>query len=187
MRKVKSNEKKATTTKKKNIQNIKVDEKKLKENMKNMEEIVNKKELPKSVNDKINKRVFENILIADLIMVFLYLITLGSLNIETAVFITDLKVFSVGLIILTIILFEYSYKKENANICIHGIECFVLAIFTLFSISLYTIYFKDFHLIVASTSYLFAIYYVAKAIIMQINMKKKYFESVNDINEIIKK
>lgn len=180
-------DKKNNNVAKKQARNTSINEAELKENIKNMEEMVNKKDLPKEEKNKINKRVFENILIADLIMAFLYLITLGSLNIETSVFITDLKVFSIGLIIFTIILFEYSYKKENANVCIHGIECLVLAIFTLFSIYLYSIYFRDFHLIVASISYLFSIYYVAKAIILQVKMKKKYFESINDINEIIKK
>lgn len=187
MKKEKSNEKNVTKKQPKPMQNVKVNEKELKENLKNIENMVNKKELPKEEKNKINKRVFENVLIADLIMAFLFLLTLGSLNIETTAFITDLKVFSIGLIILTIILFEYSYKNDNANVCIHGIECLVLAIFTLFSISLYSIYFRDFHLIVSSISYLFAIYYVAKSIIIQVKMKKKYIESINDINEIIKK
>lgn len=150
-------------------------------------EIKTKKQLPKDVEEKINKKVFENVLIADAVMLFLYFISLGSLNIESAIFVTDLKVFSVALIIITIILFEYSYKKEKGSICIHGIECFILAIFMLLSTYLYTIYFKNFHMIVASVSFLFAIYYVGKSIIIYRRMKKEYINSLNDINEIIKK
>lgn len=157
-------------------------------NIENLEkEIVGKKKLPKEEENKINKKVFENILIANIVMIFLYFISLGSLNIETPVFITDLKVFSTTLIIFTILLFEYSYRKEDSNICIHGIECFILAIFTLLSTYLYTIYFSDFYLIVSTVSFLFAIYYVGKSILIYIKMRKKYFESINDISEIIKK
>lgn len=174
-------------SKKKDDNTLKLDEE-INRNIENLEkEIVNKKKLPKEEENKINKKVFENILIANVIMIFLYLISLGSINIETPVFITDLKVFSVALIVFTIMLFEYSYRKENANICIHGIECFVLAIFILVSTYLYTVYLSDFYLIVSIASFLFAIYYVGKSILIYIKMRKKYFESVNDITEIIKK
>lgn len=120
-------------------------------------------------------------------MVFLYFIGLGSLNIETPIFLTDLKVFSIGLIIFTIILFEISYQKENGNLCIHGIECLVLAVFVLFSNYLYSINIKDFQAYVSLFAYAFAIYYVAKSIILYLKMKKQYEKSLSDIDEIIKK
>jgi len=107
-------------------------------------EVISKKYLPKAEEEKINKKLFENILIADILMVFFYLLSLGSLNIETPVFLKDLKVFSMGLIVLTIILFEVSYKKENSNLCIHGIECLVLSIVTLFSSYIYMVQMKEF-------------------------------------------
>ena len=167
---------------------MKEEDKQLKEKVNKIEkEIKNKKQLPQEEMLKINKKVFENLFIADIVMVFLCLISLGALNIESSAFITDLKVFSVALIILTIILFEISYKKDDGNICIHGIETLVLAIFTLLSIYTYTIYFKNFHMIVASFSLLFGVYYVGKAIIIYRKMKKQYLASVNDISEIIKK
>lgn len=175
------------TSKKMENSTINIDEEANKNIEKIEKEIVNKKKLPKEEENKINKKVFENILIANVIMIFLYLISLGSLNIETPVFITDLKVFSVTLIVFTILLFEYSYRKENGNICIHGIECFILAVFMLVSTYLYSIYFSDFYLIVSIASFLFAIYYVGKSILIYLKMRKKYFESVNDISEIIKK
>ena len=163
-------------------------DKELNENLKNLEkEIGRKKQLPKDESVKINKKVFENIIIAIVIMAFLGFVSLGSLNIESSVFITDLKVFSMVLIISTVLIFEYAYKKDNGNICIHGIECFSLAIFTLISIYLYTMYFRNFNLIIASASFIFAIYFVAKSIIIYCKMRKKYFASVNDISEIIKK
>lgn len=167
---------------------ILINEKDLKENVKKLEkQIKNRKEIPKEEENKMNKKVFENILIADIIMLFLYFIALGSLNIETSIFITDLKVFSISLIVFTIILFEYSYRKEKGNICIHGIECFFLAVFILSSIYLYNMYFKDFNLIITFTSYIFAIYYTGKSMIVYRKMEKEYIASLSDIEEIIKK
>lgn len=164
------------------------EEKQINENIEKLEkEIKIKTELPKDVEEKINKKVFENLIISIIVMIFLYFIGLGALNIETNIFLTDLRVFSVAFIVFTIMLFEYSYRKENGNICIHGIECFVLAIFTLLSIYLYAIYFKKFHMIVASVSLISAIYYVGKSIIIYRKMQKQYIAGLNDIGEIIKK
>lgn len=151
------------------------------------EEIIHKKQIPEVEMNKINKKVFENIVIADLVMIFFYFISLGSLNIESNVFVMDLKVFSMGLVIFSILLFERSYKKDSGNLCVHGIEALVLAIFMLFTPFIYATYFHKFHLIVSAVSFLSAIYYVGKTIYLYLKMKRNYYAKKNDINEIIKK
>jgi len=167
---------------------VDVNDKELKENLKNIEkEIVRKKEMPKEELLKVNKKIFENIIIAIVIMLFLGFISLGSLNIESTVFITDLKVFSMSLIVFTVLLFEYSYKKGSGNICVHGIETLFLAVFTLISIKTYTMYFEKFHFILATSCIIVTVYYAIKTIRASITMKKEYLASINDINEIIKK
>jgi O-antigen/teichoic acid export membrane protein len=150
-------------------------------------EIQNKKHIPKERQNKMNKKVFENMVIAIVVMAFLYCISLGSLNIESTVFITDLKVFSMGIIVLTIILFEISYRKENGSLAVHGIEGLVLSIFMLFSNYMYTMYIKDFYAYVSIFAYAFAIYLVAKSIVIYKKMKKEYVASLSDIEEITKK
>lgn len=158
------------------------------ENLEKLEqEIVNKKKLPQEEENKINSKIFENMIIADILMAFLYLVSLGSLNIETPIFITDLKVFSIALIVLTVIIFEVSYKKENGNLCIHGIEALVIAIFMLFSTYLYTMYMKEFYMYVSIFAYIMAIYYAVKSIVIYRKMKKKYIASLSDIDKIVKK
>ncbi len=158
------------------------------EKLKSLEkEIIDKKKLPQEEENKINSKIFENMIIADILMTFFYLISLGSLNIETPIFMMDLKVFSIGLIVLTVIIFEISYKKENGNLCIHGIECLVVAIFMLFSTYLYTMYMKEFYMYVSIFAYIMAIYYAIKSIIIYRKMKKRYIDNLSDIDEIIKK
>lgn len=150
-------------------------------------DMMNKKHIPQKEKDTIRKKVFENILIADILMAFLYLISLGSLNIETLVFLKDLKIFSLGFIIFTVILFEISYKKENGKLAINGLECFAFSIFILFSTYVYTIHMKQFDVYISFVSYAFAVYYIIKSIIISKKMKKKYIQSLSDIEEIIKK
>lgn len=158
------------------------------EKLKSLEkEIIDKKKLPQEEENKINGKIFENMIIADILMAFFYLISLGSLNIETPIFMTDLKVFSIGLIVLTVILFEISYKKENGNLCIHGIECLVISIFMLFSTYLYTMYMREFYMYISIFAYIMAIYYSVKSIIIYTKMKKKYIASLSDIDKIVKK
>lgn len=161
---------------------------KLEENIQAMEKVMlHKKEIPQDEIKKINAKVFENILIADIVMIFLYFICLGSLNIESNVFMIDLKVFSIGLAVLSIFLFERSYRKESSNLCIHAIECLLLAVALLGCTYIYVTYFHKFHIIVATISFLFSIYYVGKAIVVYQRMKQKYYAKNSDIQEIIKK
>ncbi len=170
----------------------------MKENIKNEDKIYenieeidrqfkNKKQIPKKNLDIINKKVFENIIIAIIVLVYSNFLNLGALNIETNIYIVDLKVFTMALIILTIVLFELSYKKENTSIFIHSIETFLLSLFTMIGIYVYKLYFEKYEVLVAFVGYVFAIYYVLKATITYIKLNKEYKENLNDINEIIKK
>lgn len=67
-----------------------------KENIEKM--IAEKNKLPKEVKDKINSKVFVNVVFAVVIMVYLGALNLGMGNIPTDNYLTDLKVF--GMLIL---------------------------------------------------------------------------------------
>lgn len=155
---------------------IKQLEKELKENRKLSKEEIN----------KINKKIFENIIIAIVIMLYFYFINLGYLNIDEKSFQMDLKVFSISLILITIILFEISYKKDNGNIAIHGIEMLFLSVVTLLSIYANSFFSTQFSLIIATMSFIFAIYYVGKSIVIYLKMSNKYYKKNSDISEILK-
>lgn len=166
----------ARRSKKQTLENI--------EKMKqNIEEI---KKLPKEQLDKMNKRVFNNILIAIFVMLYFYLINLGSINIAPQKLELDLKVFSVVTILITVVIFEVAYKKDSGRIAIYGIESIFISLSTLFLSYLFTIYNKSFHFVVFLISFAFAIYYVVKAMIIYLKMKKEYKKSLSDIGDIIK-
>ncbi len=158
------------------------------DNIEKISEVIeNKKVILKKEQDKINSKIFENIAYAIIIMLFFYFIILGSINISPESFLTDLKVFSILLVIFFIFLVEKSYKKSDKNLCIHGIEILFVAISTLSAIYIYSLFVHRFKMIVALISFGFGIYYILKSIIIYINLRKKYYKEENDIKDIIKK
>lgn len=175
--------------KNKKIKNISKSELRQKrDNIEKLADVIeNKKKIPKKESEKMNNKIFENILYAILIMIYMYFIILGSININTDAFLTDLKVFSILTLLCAIVLFEKSYKNSNSNLCIHGIEILLLAIATLSAIYTYSIFVDTFKLLIALESFAFGIYYILKSIIIYIKLRKKYYKKENDIKDIIKK
>ena len=85
-----------------------------KKNIEQLEKVIEeKKKLPKEVKDRINTKVFENIAIVSIIIIYLTSLYFGMKSIPTNMYLTDLRVFSVMLLIGTIIIFEYGYKKDK--------------------------------------------------------------------------
>lgn len=149
-------------------------------------DIKEKKKMPREVQEKINKRIFTNILIACFIFIYFIFINLGFNNIEADAFLIDLKVFSMAILFTAILLFEKSYNKDDGIICIYGIETLVLAIITLISTYFFILMKDKFILLISLVSYFYGIYYVAKSIIIYKKMKNEYIKSLNDISEIVK-
>lgn len=169
--------------------NNKKKEKEKQKNIQKMEEVIkDKKKIVNEYSKKINKTIFKNIIIAIIFVIYFYFIYLGAQNIESAVYLTDLKVFSIGLLIVSIIIFEYSYKKDNGGLCINGIEVLILAIITLFLIYIYSLCVsRTYTIVIISMLIACVIYFLIKSLVIYIKMKKTYYKSKDDIKEIVKK
>lgn len=148
------------------------------------EEIKKQTTIPEEKKKKINKRIFQNILIAIIIVVYFAFINLGFYNIKPAKFLIDLQVFSILTLGITIIIFEVAYKKDNGEHAIYGIESLILSICTLLTIYVGIYYNSKFSYIINIISMLFAIYYVGKSIIIYIKMRRKALKRVSDIDKI---
>ena len=133
---------------------------------------------------KINKRIFQNIIIAVVIVLYFIFINLGFYNIEPIKFLKDIQVFSIITIGITIIIFEKAYKKDSGELAIYGIEALVLSICTLLTIFIEINYRNKFSYIINTIAMLFAIYYVGKSIIIYIKLRKKALKRVSDIDKI---
>lgn len=150
-------------------------------------QIQKKKKLPKDVEDKINKIIFEKLIISIAIMFFIILLIFGFYNIERDVYLKDIKIFSITLCIISILFFEYSYKKESVKICVMGIENLILALVTLFCTYICILDEKKYIVYLALVSYIFTIYNLIKCVKIYKKMKKDYIKSLSDITDIVKR
>ncbi len=169
---------------------MKKEEPNTKENIEKLTEVIeSKKKIPKKVKDNIVAKAFENLLFFAIITVYLGSLNLGIANIPTENYLTDLKVFSIILLALTIILFEMGYKKDKSVYWLHGIEILIVAIFTTYLIYLYYLFYNSNILesIIFSVIAIYFIYYITKILIIRKKIIKEYNKSLIDIGEIVKK
>ncbi len=142
--------------------------------------------MSKEYEKKANKKIFRNIIIAIVILAFCILKILGYMNIREDTFVVDLKVFSISILIFSIILFERSYKKIDLTLFTHGLEALFVAIVTLCEVYIYQLFIDKFVMVIAIESLLISVYYIVKCVRIYNKTKKEYLRSLNDISEIVK-
>ena len=82
---------------------------------------------------------------------------------------------------------EFAYHKDSGKIAINAIEILVLSVYTLtlwHVVNKLNIFFKTY---IVFSSYMFAIYYIIKSILIYTNKKRKFVKSLSDIHEIVSK
>lgn len=163
---------------------ISIDDEKLEKIQK---EINKQTKLSKDEKKKINKKIFQNIVMAIGMVVYFIFINLGFNNIEESTYLTDLKVFGAVAIGITIILFEKAYKKDSGELTIYGIEMLIIAICTLLTNYIYKFHYSKYMYIITSIAMLFAVYYVGKSIVIYVKMKNKALKKASDIHKIVRK
>ena len=149
------------------------------------EKMEEKKKLPKDEKNKIYKKMLINFLIGVLVSLYLLFLSLGFVNINPEKFLVDIKVFSVILVALAIVIFEFAYKKDSGEIAIKGIEFLALGIMTL---SLNYIFILKSSIYKRVDMWLmlgFIIYYFIKNTFVYLIEKKKYKNTISDVKQII--
>lgn len=152
--------------------------------LKDIENIKEKRKLSKEAEKQIMSKVIANWAIGTsmVILVMIFVIAAKFLSQTSAILIYN--IYSVVLLIFTLIIFEMAYKKDNGNLAISGIEILFVSIFTLFSPY---IFFKFSYGAIYGVMTVFAVYYIAKIINIYCSKKKKYLLEISDITDIIKK
>ena len=143
--------------------------------------------IPEDYKKKIVNRILKNTIIAVIAIVYLILLNVVSLHMKTAVYIIGIKVLSIIFAVVSVIYFELSYQKDNGFLFMHGVEFLILATITLFSAYAYYIFAITYNSILLYILIAVIIYYIIKTISTLRFMKKEYYESQNDIKEIVKK
>lgn len=100
-------------------------------------EIEEKRKLPKKIKDNISTNIFQDLLVAIIIMLYFCAVNFSYYKFESNVFEEIMKYFALGIVILTVIIFELSYRKNSIKLLIIGLELFHV----LFYRFIYHIYF----------------------------------------------
>ena len=179
----KKNTKVEESVKEKNEDTVKKEKKPKKEDNEISEEKLNKikdeiKKTKKEIKDsqknkKIRKDILRNLLIAITITIYFIFINLGIKTIPVTEYILDLKTFSVFAIIISIIIFERAYKKDENYLAIHGIEMVLIGIETLVLLQLYSVENEYFYYILLGITLGMIIYYMIKSLVIYIRYKIK--------------
>ena len=148
-------------------------------------EIKKNKKIPKEALNKIYTRVFNNIFLAIAVILYLDFVILGFMNIDHNVLMTDLKVFGIMLLVISIYNIEKAYKNESKSYVISAIEFAELANSTIKIIYINVIMPSKIVPIIVLLAFAFAIYYTIKATVIYLKSKKKYY--METMKEIIKK
>jgi len=174
---------------KKSFKSKKIKKKELKE--KDMEKLGEKikeiKEMSLENKQRVIKKVFLTLFTSAVVMLVFMFILMGYDNIPLQNYIVDLKVFSIVSIIITIIIFEYGYKRDSGSIALLGVESLIASfvILSLYYILQYEIFSYQYYLLTFTG--IFVLYYIIKTIIIYGKEKYKYRNTVNDIKNIVKK
>ena len=156
-----------------------------------------KEALQNKVNDnqkqKVVKKVLINIGFAITAIVYLIIVALATKNIELLVLEKDLKIITLGILVLGIGVLERAYKKDNTQMAINAVEILIFGAINLcmmYAIKINFIKLGDFEDIINNITYIggtVAVYYIIKSIIISVKNVKKFKKENNDIKEIIKK
>lgn len=159
-----------------------------KKNIEKLEKVLeNKKKLPDDYKKRIRKKILKNLVFVISIMLYISLLYLGMYNMPTDLFTLCLKVISMLLALIAIVFFEIGYKKDNEEIWLHGVEIVSMAIFSLYLIYLYSIFYSNFVVLILSAGIISLTYYAIKIMIINRKIEKEYKKSLTDIGEIVKK
>lgn len=141
----------------------------------------------KEVSEKYMKKIYLNILKAIVILAYFLVLNIICQKISTQHFERLIQLCTMIFLFITIFIFELAYKKDDDDLAIQGIEVLVLSTYTLTSLYItkkFRFEFKNYSLV---ASYIFAIYFVLKSIIIYTKGRKEIAEGYSDIKEIIKK
>lgn len=151
-----------------------------------VEEITEKRKIKGEVKEKIFKNILYNFLLS--IGIICYICGFICVYVYCSDNIYDIvsKVLSMFSIIITVIVFEFAYKKDSGKFAINGIELLVASIVVLYMPKMFINLDKFYSQIFLLTPLYCAIYFVAKGIIIYKKEEKIYQNSLSDVKEILK-
>lgn len=141
----------------------------------------------KEISEKYLKEIYLNVLKAIIIIFYFLVLNLSYDKLSVEHLEIGIQVLTMIFLFISIYIFEKAYKKDDGKLAIQGIEILILATYTLTTKHItdkFNFNFKSYSLVAA---YIYAIYFILKAIIVYTKGRKDLAENLSDIKEIVKK
>lgn len=149
-------------------------------------EIEEKRKLPKKIKDNISTNIFQDLLVAIIIMLYFCIINFSYYNVENSVFEENMKYFALGIIIFTVIAFEISYRKNSIKFLIIGLELLACGILSLYIPYIFLHSNSAFRISIMILPAFLIIYYALKSFIIFKRKQFQYRNNLSDIKELVK-
>lgn len=149
-------------------------------------EIEEKRKLPKKIKDNISTNIFQDLLVAIIIMSYFCIINFLYYNVENNIFEEYMKYFALAIIIFTVITFEISYRKNSIKLLIIGLELFASAILSLYIPYIFLHSTSALRISIMILPSFLVIYYAIKSFIIFKSEQFQYRNNLSDIKEIVK-
>lgn len=146
-----------------------------------------RKNIPTEKYEKIATKIFKNVIIAVALTLYFMILNIAYTKMQHVRLAQDLKVFAGAFLISGLVALEIAYKKDKGTIAIKGVELLILSMHTLSAMHITRLFKFDFRLYVLTSSYIFSIYYILKAIRIYTKERNLYLKSLSDISDIVKK
>ncbi len=147
--------------------------------------IEERKKLSPEVKDSIITLTFFNIIMAIIMLITSLIINISFDKMKLNSFYTYIKFIQMILAIITVVIFEVSYRKDSFKIGVYGIEYAIFSIFVLYIPYIYATKGSIYYL--KNVALLFSLYYVAKSCIMSVVYRNNYIKNnISDVKEIVK-
>lgn len=139
----------------------------------------------KEINEKHMKKIYLNVLKAIIIMLYFFVLNVAYSNVSALYMEKGIEICTMIFLFATIFIFEVAYKKDDDDLALQGIELLVLATYTLTCQHITKKYKFDFKNYTLVASYIFAIYFILKGIVIYTKGRKEMAEDLSDIKEIV--
>ena len=156
---------------------------------------VSLKEIREALANKVNneqkknivKEFLINVCIAIVMIVYLIIVMMGSKNISVDVLEKDIKIITLFILAIGIFILELSYKKDDVQLAMHGVEVLVFGSSNLCLIYVIKLYFNNLSNTITYIGIVVTIFYILKSLLLTVRDVKRYKNENNDIREIVKK
>lgn len=149
-------------------------------------EIEEKRKLPKKIKDNISTNIFQDLVVAIIIMAYFCIINFSYYNVESHIFEENMKYFALTIVILTVIAFEISYRKNSIKLLVIGLELFACAILSLYIPYIFLHSTSALRISIMILPAFLIIYYAIKSFVIFKSKQIQYRNNLSDIKEIVK-